>query len=269
MNKLIIRLTSRMGAAISRVRHAGKALILKSRSKGLRRVWWIAGVAGLIALVIIVIVALPRPSPPPTPPPTLQPPPTLPPEIEKGLLILSHSTYVDTYGYFRVIGEVENIGKSNTEKNKITVTFYDEQGTLGLTGAGDCYLEIMKPGERSPFEIVFPSPPELKNYRLTAEWEVTDTQPNREMTFKGVKSSTDADGRYTVTGEIVNEGLHIIENAMVLCTFYDGSGKVVTVGFTFPDTLPIKPGNSSTFTLVVEPSVSSNIDKFSLQSEVQ
>lgn len=175
---------------------------------------------------------------------------------------------MDKYGYFHLIGEVENLGEHNTEHNRVRVDFYDERGTLYTTGSGECYREVIEPGEKSPFEIVFAKAPQGANYKLTAEWDVTDRQPGGQMVFTGVKSTIEADGHFVLTGEIGNEGKQIIENAMVLGTFYDASGKVVAVGFTFPDTMPIKPGNSSTFTLVVEPPLSSNIDNFSLQAEV-
>ena len=130
----------------------------------------------LIAAIVLVILLVniscagPEASETPSAPSyTGQPSLTLPPEIEKGLLILSHSTYVDKYGYFHLIGEVENLSKYGTEHNKVRAEFYDEQGALYTTGTGECYRELIGPGGKSPFEIIFPKTPEVTNYKLTAE----------------------------------------------------------------------------------------------------
>lgn len=195
-------------------------------------------------------------------PPSAQ---TLPPEIEKGLLILSHSTYVDAQGYFHIVGEVQNIGKNNSGNNSVTVTFYDEQGVPGLTGSGKCYLEIVESGVRSPFEIVFSTTPKLKNYRLTAEWQFTGLQPNKATLLREIEAKTDADGYYIVTGKITNSSENVIDVAMVIGTFYDSQGTVVAVGVTFGDVAPLEPHMTSAFTIAVEPHVSSNVSSYSLQ----
>lgn len=194
---------------------------------------------------------------------------TPPPEIEEGFLILSHSTYVDRHGYFHLVGEVQNIDERNAEDNRILVSFFDENGVVYATGAGPCYRQIMAPNEKSPFQIVFLRAPQGDNYRLTADWQATDIEPKEEVTFRDVSASMDVEGQYVVTGEIVNEGSEAIDYAMIICTFYDASGNVVAVDLSFADASPIPAGSSSTFVLVADPSVSPNIDDFSLQSEVQ
>ena len=67
-----------------------------------------------------------------------------------------------------MIGEVENLSKYGTEHNRVRAGFYDEQGALYTTGAGECYRELMGPGGKSPFEIIFPKTPEVTNYKLMA-----------------------------------------------------------------------------------------------------
>jgi hypothetical protein len=185
------------------------------------------------------------------------------------LLILSHSSYVDSYGYFHVVGEVENVGKCNTEQNKILVSFFGENGTTYATGWGPCYVEIITPGEKSPFEVVFLTAPQGDEYRLTTDCKSTDVQPRRGVTFRAVTSSIDSEARYVVTGQIVNESSDAIDDAMIICTCYDTSDSVVAVGLGFADASPIHAAGSSNFTLVLDASVSVNIAQLSLQSEVE
>jgi hypothetical protein len=191
--------------------------------------------------------------------------PTLPPETQEGLVILSHSTYVDSSGYCHIVGEVENRGQNNTRKNKVIATFYDEQGASNLTALCYCYLEILKPGERSPFEIVLSSPPNVVNYMLTVEWEVTDTELNRDIVPGELEAMTDGDGYYVVTGQTTNNTGKPIDVIMIVGSFYDSEGTIVAAGITFADVAPLQPDESANFTMVIDPSISSKISTYSLQ----
>jgi hypothetical protein len=222
--------------------------------KGTRHKTWVALLVGLI----FSIVALP----------SCAESPESPGEVEENLLILSHSTYVDSYGYFHLVGEVENVGKRNTEQNRILVSFFSENGTTYATGSGPCYRQIIAPGEKSPFEIVFLTAPQGDEYRLATDCQATDIQPRDGVTFRDVTSSIDSEARYVVTGEIINEGSDTIDDAMIICTCYDTSDRVVAVGLSFADASPIQAAGSSNFTLILDPSVSANIAQLSLQSEV-
>jgi len=195
--------------------------------------------------------------------------PTPEPEIEGGLLILSHSTYVDTYGYFHLVGEVQNIGERNTEQNIVHASFFDEDGVVYATGSVSCYRQIIAPTEKSPFEIIFLSAPQGENYMLTTDCQASDAQSRDEVTFRDVNSGIDSDRRYVVAGAVVNEGSDAIEDAMIICTCYDTSGEIVAVGLSFADVSPIPAGSGSTFMLALDPSVGARIDEVCLQSEVQ
>ena len=195
--------------------------------------------------------------------------PTAEPDIEGGLLILSHSTYVDEYGYFHLVGEVLNTGEGSCEQSTVFASFFDDDGVVYATGAGPCYRRVIAPNEKAPFEIVLSGAPQGNGYVLTIECEATDMAPEEGVTFRDVMPSVDADSRYVVTGEIVNEGPDSIDSALIICTYYDAAGKVVAVGLSFAEASPIEPGGSSSFTLVLDPSVSSDIDHIALHSEVR
>jgi hypothetical protein len=193
-------------------------------------------------------------------------PPTSSIQTQEALKIYSYSSYVDSYGYFRIVGEVENIGENSTEKNRVTATFYDENGISGLTCSGNCYLDIIKSGGMSPFEIVIPTPPELKSYSLTVEWQVADRESNCEMVARDIEAKTDEDGYYIVTGKVTNTGERYLDTVMVVGTFYDSKGTVVAVGVIFCDAVPLQSNETATFTIAIDPCVTSNIHNYSLQA---
>lgn len=196
------------------------------------------------------------PEPSPTsasqPTPETRSAPALPPEVEKGLLILSHTTYVDKYGYFHLIGEVENLSEHGTEQNQVRADFYDEQGTIYSTGTGECFRELIGPGGKSPFQIVLSEAPETLTYKLTTLSRPTQDLPTGRFSLTEISPESGGDSEYVVKGMIHNDSDHDIETALILGTFYDNHGNVTAVGFTFPDILPIQPGGSSEFTMTVD-----------------
>lgn len=272
---------SRIVIAIKNIKRAEKPQDQEARKRSLWRLWLLPAAAVLIA--VIIIFAWPRPSPtplpssptttpapeptgkpppvsppsqppemPPTPSPTPQPSPTVQPEIEKGLLILSHTTFIDKYGYFHLIGEVENLGEGGTEHNRIRADFYDDQGTIYSTGTGECFRELIGPGGKSPFEVVLSKAPETLTYKLTALSQSTENLPAGGFSFTEISPESGVDSEYIVKGMIRNDSSHDIEAALILGTFYDNDGNVTAIGFTFPDIIPIQPGGSSEFTMTVD-----------------
>ncbi len=295
MKKNIKGLAGKIRIAFYRIRLPRKSKDQEARKRSLWRLWWLAAAAVLIALVIIF--AWPRPSPapllpsptptpapepigkpptvsppsqppepPPTPSPTPQPSPTVQPEIEKGLLILSHTTFIDKYGYFHLIGEVENLGECGTEHNRVRADFYDDQGTIYSTGTGECFRELIGPGGKSPFEVVLSEAPKTLTYKLTALSRSTENLPAGGFSFTEISPESGVDSEYIVKGMIRNDSSHDIEAALILGTFYDNDGNVTAVGFTFPDILPIQPGGSSEFTMTVDVH-GSPIASFALHAE--
>jgi hypothetical protein len=223
----------------------------KPRDKVMRRRPW----RGLFAsLGILIVLGLSSCAPSVTPP-----------IIEDRLVILSHSTYTDNSGYFRLVGEVENVCQTNTWKNKVIATFYDEQGVSNLTAWCYCYVDIIEPGDVSPFEIILPSPPDGVGYALTTECQATDTEANEEMAPSELEAMTDADGYYVVTGWVTNTSVGPIDVVMIIGSFYDSEETVVAVGVAFADVTPLQPDDTASFTMMIDPSISSKISAYTLQ----
>ena len=87
--------------------------------------------------------------------------------------IVSHSGFVDTLGYYRVFGEVQNIGSGNLTDVGITATFYNASHEEVSTAFAYTMLEVLLEGQKSPFALVLVSIPQsakVDYYTL----EVTD-----------------------------------------------------------------------------------------------
>lgn len=192
--------------------------------------------------------------------------PTLPitSENEKGLAILSYSSYEDIQGLFHIVGEVENKGQNNSEKNKVTATFYDEQGKPENSYSNYCYIDIIKSGDKSPFEIVCYSAPRVEGFSLIAEGQVTDKPPHLNIEVGEVKTAINPDGYDVITGQVTNTNEKLINIAMVVGSFYDSDGTIINVSVTFCDRHPLNPNETAGFSLVLDPNISSKISSRSL-----
>ena len=225
------------------------------------------GVIFVIALTGVMVLTSCSKSLAPVPPsPT--PTPTPPPEVKEGLMILSHSSYIDHSGYLHVVGELQNIGSKNTELNRVTVTFFDSEGAPVVTASNFSYLDILISGQKSPFEVIFSSPPLVTNYKLETTWRVTTEEPYLDIEIEESSLREIGEGgKALLTGRVINREDEVLDVVMIAATFYDESGKVIGASFTFSNVSPLRSGDSSGFTMVVAPQVANFTKGYSLQVE--
>jgi hypothetical protein len=216
----------------------------------------------LIGLLLMMLISITSCYPPSTSPAIV--PNDL--KIENGLAILSYSSYEDIQGLFHIVGEIENKQQNNSEKNKVTATFYDEQGKPENSYSNYCYIDIIKSGDKSPFEIVCPSAPKVEGFSLMAEGQVTDTPPHLKIEIGETQTAINSDGYSVITGLVTNNNEKLINIGMVVCSFYDSNGTIVAVGMTFCDRHPLNPNETAGFSLVIDPNISSKISSHSFKA---
>jgi hypothetical protein len=71
--------------------------------------------------------------------------------------ILSHSSYVDSVGYFHVVGKVENNTPSTAEFVQITGTFYDINNAVVGTQFTYTIPSDINSGATAPFDLILMS----------------------------------------------------------------------------------------------------------------
>lgn len=89
----------------------------------------------------------------------------------EGLVILSNSSYIDSYGWMHVVGQIKNIGAYATTYVKVIATFYDNTGRVV-----DCDFTFSNPddletNQTGSFDILLISERVslIESYELTAE----------------------------------------------------------------------------------------------------
>jgi hypothetical protein len=178
-------------------------------------------VMALIATVVVVILGfyyltLPQPS---------TPTPEVPPRIS------SHTSYIDDTGSissFIVIGEVLNGMQANVNVT-VTASFYDAENNFIANASRGTDLEVLRPGQKSPFQILRSWGSSAKGpsrYELNLSYRKTNRAPPDMLEILSLTNHTDGNGYYIINGEVRNSrGVRALFGA-VICTFYDSGGNV-------------------------------------------
>ena len=164
--------------------------------------------------------------------------------------VVSHSSFYDSLDALWVVGEVENIGDMATDFTKITATFYDSSNQVIDSDYGYADLDVLLPGRKSPFSILFLESQgslNVHNYTLSVSW---DDQPAGKMEGIEILSSSDYIDGYDhmhVTGEVKNQGTLNANFTKVFVTFYDSTGTVVGTDYDYTEPTHLTPQETATF----------------------
>jgi hypothetical protein len=178
-----------------------------------------------------------------TPAPTTVPPNTI------ILGVLSSEQYVDDLGTLTVAGEVRNDSALNISGARVAVTFYDALGQALGEAETPTLIDILSPGQRSPFILTLPRPATLADYSLRATACPTTEEPRSHLAVLSSRSLEEG-GFYHVVGQVENQGPSALDGVKVMVTLYDLGGKVVNVGVTRSKPEHLAPGEQATFDCV-------------------
>ncbi len=163
--------------------------------------------------------------------------------------------YVNKWGTYNVIGEVQNAGERNIESVKLYATFYDENGRvidIDYTYTGATGLDMLAPGQKSSFKL-YPGRSDVKGqvqgYSLHADCKLTDRVIYRGFQILSQNSRVGTLGDYIVEGEIKNVGDQDAKFVQIVATFYGTGKKVVAADSTFADPRDLKAGEIGQFKL--------------------
>ncbi|MEJ2555486.1 MAG: FxLYD domain-containing protein [Anaerolineae bacterium] len=178
-----------------------------------------------------------------TPAPTPLPPDTI------ILGLLSATDYADDVdNTLTIVGEVRNDSHLDVGHAIVTATFYGTDNQVVSEVSGPTMRHTLVPGMRTPFVITLPRPLGVANYSLRATGRpVTLTPTDAELVVVNTRRFEDTSGFYHVAGVIENQGARRVEQARVIVTLYDRGGRVVNVGFAYPQPSSLAPGARADF----------------------
>ncbi|MCK5396780.1 MAG: PKD domain-containing protein [Thermoplasmata archaeon] len=185
--------------------------------------------------------------------------------------IRSHSSYIDPFSVFNIVGEVENTGTVNLDNIEITATYYDTNDSVIRINKTFSSLHIVKPGEKSCFwlyahinQII-----DYSYYTLEITYEETDIEPYDDFAIlNDTVSYNNPLGWYQIDGEVKNIGNEIGISIELVFTGYDSNGTVIDAGPSTDVVQPatLNPGETGVFKLLIaEEYLAETIDHYDIQ----
>ena len=141
--------------------------------------------------------------------------------------IISTSTYIDDFGNFHIIGEVNNTSSDPQTNIQITALLSDTNNNL-LVGnySGFSSISTLRQTELSPFDIVIQNPQQILGSFNFMEFTTT-SQPAIEkpanLVLNGTSAFSDDIADPHIAGNILNQGPSPEQFINLVATFYDNS----------------------------------------------
>jgi len=163
--------------------------------------------------------------------------------------VLSWMWYRGDLGYYKAVGEVVNSGSSSARFVMLTCTWYSTDGSVVGTDFTFAMLDIIGPGEKSPFVItLLEDGVRPDRARLQWEWDATDEIPDRSVRVRDISAEYDAlTDCLEAVGEVENTGGQAARFVMIVITGYNEDGEVVAADFTFTTLDTVSAGGTSPF----------------------
>jgi hypothetical protein len=204
------------------------------------------------------------------PTPTLQQPPAQQQEVPqdtqgvatntsdtanaRDINLLSSSSYMDSIGSLHVVGELQNASPEPREYVKIVATLRDPFGNILDSSFTYSEVEVLRPGEKSPFDVIFSNEQQVRNiqrYEIASiTGDVTQAKPANLKLDVG-DSYYDSIGSAHVVGEVTNNGPGVSHYTKISETFHDDQNKTVATGFTYTDPNDLELGQSAPFNMII------------------
>lgn len=177
-------------------------------------------------------------------------------EANAPVQILSHTGYIDSSGYYHVVGEVKNDGAQAVNSVVIWVTFYDSNNASITDRFDSTMLNVLLVGRKSPFDIPLLNTVEsalVDHYSINFTFSTTISIP-MELEVMVNRSYIDNVERLHVTGEIKNIGNKQAVSVKLVTTYYDKTGKVTaaTLKHLDPEQPNLNPDQVAAFDILLE-----------------
>lgn len=173
--------------------------------------------------------------------------PASPQPSEVILGLMGTNDYLDDLGNLHVVGEVHNDLASNVYQIRVRITFYDEEGNVLEESTSSTLLDILVPGQSTPFVILWQGAGDWKRFSLRATGRVTTDHPEEGLTIVHSYARLDDAGLYHVVGTIRNDGTATAYYVKIVVSLYDSLGKISNANFAHTEPSRIAPGMTASF----------------------
>lgn len=166
------------------------------------------------------------------------------------LAIPSTREWTSSIGSLWLAGEVQNTTASTLEYVKLVITLYDPSGTVVNVDYCYAYIDLLLPGQKSPFKTVFSSGPvEYASRSISSDAETsTDEPPN--LRSINVTHYIGQWGWPHFAGQVQNDGGTESRSVQAIVTLYDDAGRIVNCDYDYTDPSTIPGGSAAAFEVI-------------------
>ncbi|MEA3337391.1 MAG: FxLYD domain-containing protein [Chloroflexota bacterium] len=150
--------------------------------------------------------------------------------------LLSTNTFTETNHLQAVVGELRNDMSSNARFVVAVGTFYDNNGDIWRADQNTTMLQVLAPGQRSPFKLAAVEPDEIASYVVEPRGFPTTVQADADLTIV-TSAATIQDETLLVSGQVRNDGSDLANDVRVVISLYSSSGHILNADFVQMNTL--------------------------------
>ncbi|MDW8102071.1 MAG: LysM peptidoglycan-binding domain-containing protein [Anaerolineae bacterium] len=167
------------------------------------------------------------------------------------LKITGINFYREPGGNLWCFGEVLNPGEVTVESVAVRVRLYGPDSSLLAESQTFVARDLIHPGEKGPFAVVFTQPPEtFSHYDVTVMSAYPAHHPSALVHSLVLKEHSWEKGPgnfFSVRGVIFNAGEKTVKDINVIIVAYDISERVVALNKIVPEKEILQPGEETTF----------------------
>lgn len=209
-------------------------------------------------------------TPMPPPSPTNMPPPRQPVATAAPgqLEIVSHKSYIDSLGWYHIVGEVQNNASAPMKYVEVMAKLYDATATVIGTKLTFTAPDVIFPGGSAPFDIIALRQSQWENietYTLHVKGD-TATGPEQQTLILLNQSSQIDDGLMIVSGQVQNSGQTPVL-AKLIVTLYDADHNVINTSWSYADAGIIAASETASFEVKVRHDTDPNNFQYRIQIE--
>ena len=164
--------------------------------------------------------------------------------------LISSGDYVDSIGHYHIVGEVQNDSENVVSLVQIEATLLNEDDQVIERPSGRVFIDVMQPGEKSAFHMVFFDSEQNSNissYEIITSGTIIEDDKPRTLEVSIAEGYVDEMGQHHIVGEVKNNGGVAATFVEVSVAMYDADGNVLDAisGSTVPQS--ILPGEKASF----------------------
>ena len=174
------------------------------------------------------------------------------PQVE---ILPNHTSFIDSIGYFNVVGEVQNSGDQAADYVGVTATFYNVANQVIATRFNYIALSVLLPGTKSPFRVEFVDVSQsalVDHYSLEIEFTPADSIPKQLQITSHNATSDVGFLLFEILGEVENTGDSTAMLVEVFATCYDEAGDVIQVGGNYAEPVDVGVGQKGSFVIWID-----------------